>query len=268
MKVGILGFGTMGKIRKKCIDSTKNWEVKKIYDLNLQDIPENLISESAYDILNDASINVIFICTPNKYNFEYTKTSLINGKDVFCEKPPAFTSDEVLEIKNIESYTGKKLMYGFNHRHHQSIQLMKMNERSASKPTMVLDAVVEVNPFESDNTIAQLDVSNGWESNLSAEIQVISDDEYINSLNLRRTSSEGPNNPSDKVENPVILVTLRTFDLLFFVLEKAITIGLPSMLAFGDRVKLVLENVESNGMGRRGWQMLRNLKDSKCAVDK
>ena len=69
MKIGILGFGTMGKIRKKCIDNIKNWEVKKIYDLNLQDIPKNLICESAHDILNDASINVIFICTPNKYNF-------------------------------------------------------------------------------------------------------------------------------------------------------------------------------------------------------
>lgn len=125
MKVGILGYGTMGKIRKKCIDNTKNWDVVKIYDLHLNDIPKNLVSESPHNILNDASINVIFICTPNKFNFEYTKIALMNGKDVFCEKPPAFTSDEVLEIKNIEKLNGKKLMYGFNHRHHQSIQLMK-----------------------------------------------------------------------------------------------------------------------------------------------
>jgi predicted dehydrogenase len=51
--------------------------------------------------------------------------ALNNGKDVFCEKPPAFTSDQVLEIQEIEIRSGKKLMYGFNHRHHQSIQLMK-----------------------------------------------------------------------------------------------------------------------------------------------
>lgn len=125
MKVGILGFGTMGKIRFECIQSIKNWEVSKIYDVNTSNVPNNLISNSAIEILTDKTINVIFICTPNKYNCEYTKIALLNGKDVFCEKPPAFSSEEVLDIQKIEIESGRKLMYGFNHRHHKSIQLMK-----------------------------------------------------------------------------------------------------------------------------------------------
>ena len=127
MKVGILGFGTMGKIRFECIQSIKNWEVSKIYDVNTSNVPNNLISNSAIEILTDKTINVIFICTPNKYNCEYTKIALLNGKDVFCEKPPAFSSEEVLDIQKIEIESGRKLMYGFNHRYHESVQdAMKM----------------------------------------------------------------------------------------------------------------------------------------------
>ena len=33
--------------------------------------------------------------------------------------------EEVLEIIKEEKLSGKKLMYGFNHRHHDSIQLIK-----------------------------------------------------------------------------------------------------------------------------------------------
>jgi predicted dehydrogenase len=47
------------------------------------------------------------------------------GKHVLCEKPPAFTASEVAEIQAVEKTTGRKLMYGFNHRHHQSIKDMK-----------------------------------------------------------------------------------------------------------------------------------------------
>ena len=54
-----------------------------------------------------------------------TIKSLNAGKHVFCEKPPAFTADDVTEIKEAESKSGKKLMYGFNHRNHDSVIRMK-----------------------------------------------------------------------------------------------------------------------------------------------
>jgi predicted dehydrogenase len=125
IRIGIIGFGLMGKIRFKCLTQISNCVVRKIYDTNFSDIPIGLKVDSFSDIINDPNIDVVFICTPNKYNFLYTKDSLLNGKHVFCEKPPAFTSDEVAELQKIEISSGLKLMYGFNHRHHQSIIQMK-----------------------------------------------------------------------------------------------------------------------------------------------
>ncbi len=54
-----------------------------------------------------------------------TIEALKAGKHVFCEKPPAFTARDVEEIIAVERACGKKLMYGFNHRHHDSIKEAK-----------------------------------------------------------------------------------------------------------------------------------------------
>jgi predicted dehydrogenase len=47
--------------------------------------------------------------------------SLEAGKHVFCEKPPGINLPEVLAMKEAMEKSGCKLMFGFNHRHHQSI---------------------------------------------------------------------------------------------------------------------------------------------------
>jgi predicted dehydrogenase len=54
-----------------------------------------------------------------------TIQALENGKHVFCEKPPAFSAKDVRKIMDVEEKSGKKLQYGFNHRHHGSVKKMK-----------------------------------------------------------------------------------------------------------------------------------------------
>ncbi len=76
-------------------------------------------------LLGDTRIDAVFICTPNFQNKPLTIAALRAGKHVFCEKPPAFTAADVEEIRKVEAQSGKVLMYGFNHRHHESVQRMK-----------------------------------------------------------------------------------------------------------------------------------------------
>lgn len=124
-KVGIIGYGTMGKIRHQAISELGIADVIAISDpsigLNLNSIPNLTHNE----ILNHSDIDSIIICTPNFLNKKLTIDALNSGKHVFCEKPPAFTGTDVLEIRKAEAKSGKKLMYGFNHRHHNSIIRMK-----------------------------------------------------------------------------------------------------------------------------------------------
>ena len=125
INVGIIGFGKMGKIRAQTVVESGLGRVNNIYDVTpIQDTKYECVS-SPEDIFNDNNNNAIFICTPNHMNKELTIKGLNAGKHIFCEKPPAFNESEVKEIIEVEKLSKKKLMYGFNHRHHDSIKMMK-----------------------------------------------------------------------------------------------------------------------------------------------
>ncbi|MFC1524241.1 Gfo/Idh/MocA family protein [Thermodesulfobacteriota bacterium] len=126
MKIGIIGFGKMGQIRAEAIEKSGRGEIISVYDTNTEmDFQGYPAAETPFDIINNPSIDTIFVCTPIYLNKEMTIEGLKSGKHVFCEKPPAFTLEDVMEIREVEASSGKKLMYGFNHRHHSSIKNMK-----------------------------------------------------------------------------------------------------------------------------------------------
>ena len=123
---GIIGFGKMGQIRAQALEASKGAMLKTVYEENtLSKTISYAVAENADEIINDQDIDAVFICTPNYLNKPLTVQALEAGKHVFCEKPPAFNSQEVEEIILAEKISGKKLMYGFNHRHHESIRHMK-----------------------------------------------------------------------------------------------------------------------------------------------
>ena len=116
----------MGQIRVQALESSGKATIKLVYDENELPISINYkVTENIDKIINNPEINAIFICTPNYLNKPLTVQALEAGKHVFCEKPPAFNSREVEEIISVEKKSGKILMYGFNHRHHESIRYMR-----------------------------------------------------------------------------------------------------------------------------------------------
>lgn len=124
INTAIIGLGKMGLIRAHSVNNTKNARVIIGYD----EYPVNTkidLAGSADEIINNSKIDAVFICTPNYLNKPLTIKALKAGKHVFCEKPPAFTAEDIYEIIDIEKISGKKLMYGLNHRHHDSIQHVK-----------------------------------------------------------------------------------------------------------------------------------------------
>lgn len=126
IKVGIIGLGKMGQIRADAVKADGSGEVIAIYEPEKNGYYDKYPTySSSDDIINDSQIEAVFICTPNYYNKPLTIQSLQAGKHVFCEKPPAFNADQMQEIIDEERTSGKKLMYGFNHRHHSSIKYMK-----------------------------------------------------------------------------------------------------------------------------------------------
>jgi len=126
LNIGIIGFGKMGQIRVQALESSGKATIKLVYDENELPIAMHYkVAEKIDKIINNPEINAIFICTPNYLNKPLTVQALEAGKHVFCEKPPAFNGREVEEIISVEKKSGKILMYGFNHRHHESIRYMR-----------------------------------------------------------------------------------------------------------------------------------------------
>ena len=126
MKIGIIGYGKMGIIRHNAIKENGSGEVIAISEPNITENQNNLPNLSHDEIINHPEIDIVIVSTPNYLNKELTIKSLNAGKHVFCEKPPAFIAADVKEIQFAEEKSrGKKLMYGFNHRHHDSIIRMK-----------------------------------------------------------------------------------------------------------------------------------------------
>ncbi|KZL16320.1 MULTISPECIES: Gfo/Idh/MocA family oxidoreductase [Pseudovibrio] len=118
MKYGIIGYGKMGMIRHKALIASGAGEAAKIYEINGNQEYKHLLVDTYDEIINDTNLDAVVICTPNYLNKQLTIAALSAGKHVFCEKPPAFSGDEVREIITTEEKSRKVLMYGFNHRHH------------------------------------------------------------------------------------------------------------------------------------------------------
>ena len=124
IKIGIIGYGKMGKIRHEAIRQIGIGEVVAISDPEVIDADIKNLSHA--EIINNPEIDALIISTPNYLNKQLTIACLKAGKHVFCEKPPAFSAADMEEIRLVENNSGRrKLMYGFNHRHHDSVIKMK-----------------------------------------------------------------------------------------------------------------------------------------------
>ena len=126
-RIGIIGYGKMGKIRDRTIQKLGIGQVVSIYDPNESVSPrEGLeIKKSIEDVLN-SSIDIVFICTPNHIIKEYIIKALNRGIHVFAEKPPGINLNETKEISYVKNkLKDTRLMFGFNHRHHNSVKKMK-----------------------------------------------------------------------------------------------------------------------------------------------
>ena len=126
LRVGIAGFGIVGKRRKNVIDAHPGMEIVAVCDRNFDSdgvFADGIKYYQNYiDLLQD-DLDILLVCMTNEIAPVVTMAGLSEGLHVFCEKPPG---RNVADIKNVikfhESVPNLKLMYGFNHRYHDSVK--------------------------------------------------------------------------------------------------------------------------------------------------
>lgn len=76
-------------------------------------------------LLEDTSIDVVHVCTPNDSHAEISIAALESGKHVMCEKPMAKTSEEARAMVEAAKRTGKKLTIGYQNRFRDDSMYLK-----------------------------------------------------------------------------------------------------------------------------------------------
>ncbi|MBQ9415634.1 MAG: Gfo/Idh/MocA family oxidoreductase [Clostridia bacterium] len=76
-------------------------------------------------LLEDKTIDVVHVCTPNRSHSFITVDALEAGKHVMCEKPMAINSEEAKKMLDAAKRTGKKLTIGYQSRQRDDAQYMK-----------------------------------------------------------------------------------------------------------------------------------------------
>lgn len=124
LKCGIVGYGYMGEIRKRVIEQHPRLVLSGIC-CRKDSVHEDLAGYPVCNTLEELfkkDIDIVFVCTPNKYAPEICTKSILSNKHVFCEKPPGRTLQDVQAIMAAEKVRPDiKLMFGFNHRFHPAM---------------------------------------------------------------------------------------------------------------------------------------------------
>lgn len=129
LRAGIAGFGYMGEIRQRVIEASDDLELVGVLETNdeRRATIEGTTAVTTLDELFDLDLDVLFVCTPNRFIPEITVDAIGRGIHVFCEKPPGRNVADVLAMREAEAANpGVKLMFGFNHRWHPGITKAKV----------------------------------------------------------------------------------------------------------------------------------------------
>jgi len=132
LRVGIAGYGVVGKRRRECIDRNPQLETVAVSDRELSTgtMPDGIRSYSDALALLDDELDAVFVSLPNDLAPRVSIAALDRGFHVFCEKPPGRDVNDILAVCAEErKHPELKLKYGFNHRYHDSvIQAKKLIE--------------------------------------------------------------------------------------------------------------------------------------------
>jgi len=126
LKVGIAGYGVVGRRRRTCVDLNPNLYLVAVCDHNFSGdgiFDDGVQYFQSYEDMLKKNLDVLLVCLTNDVAAMVTIRGLEIGLHVFCEKPPGRNVEDIQNVISVSERNQKlKLMYGFNHRYHESVK--------------------------------------------------------------------------------------------------------------------------------------------------
>lgn len=131
-KIGLLGFGAMGKVHAFCVQNLKYYYKDLPFEAEIrgvctttQEKSEAVAREYGFAVattdedllIEDPEIDIIDVCTPNIYHYDTIKKALAAGKHIYCEKPLCVSAEQARELAELARESGKICTMVFNNRH-------------------------------------------------------------------------------------------------------------------------------------------------------
>lgn len=127
LRVGIAGYGVVGRRRRGFIDVHPHLKVVAVSDEKFDS--DGIMADGTRrytdyrDLIARQPLDLLFVCLPNFLAADATVRGLKKRLHVFCEKPPGRNLADIARVRAAEKKArGLKLKYGFNHRYHDSVR--------------------------------------------------------------------------------------------------------------------------------------------------
>lgn len=118
LRIGLVGYGFMGKMHSECYAATGLARVAAVSDVEpdrREDAKEKLGCEVYSDIeemLAAADLDVVDICTPTYLHEAQVVAAASSGRDIMCEKPMSLTLESCDRMIEAVKKAGVKMMVG------------------------------------------------------------------------------------------------------------------------------------------------------------
>lgn len=159
LKVGIAGYGVVGKRRRFYIDQNQYLKTVAVSDITFEtdgEFEDGVKYYSDFRRLPKLDLDIIFVSLPNYIAAEACMLGLKSGMHVFCEKPPGRDMKDIEDVISLKKqYSELFLKYGFNHRYHYSVQEAKKIIESKK-----LGTILNLNGIYGKSSIIPYD--KGW----------------------------------------------------------------------------------------------------------
>lgn len=142
LRVGVAGYGVVGKRRRQVVDEHPDMAVVAICDRTFTSdgvFPDGVrFYGSPEAMLENEALDVLLVCLTNEVAAAVTVAGLERGLHVFCEKPPGRDVEDIHRVMAAESrHPGLCLKYGFNHRYHDSVREALVLARSGQMGRLI-----------------------------------------------------------------------------------------------------------------------------------
>lgn len=182
------------------------------------------------------------------------KTPLILRLEVFrydisaADKPtarattPAAVAVEKLDVVPVEGKVSSPEMY------------------DVIPDAVFLDVIPDAFVMDTHDGVFVDDGMDAADAGLMAEI--VTDDDFESAVGAAKVAF-GDDESEKKQDTFVIQATLRSLDVVFFLVERVLTVGVPGTVAMLATAMARVEGVNRNGRGSVGWKQLGNLASTK-----